>query len=447
MVGADVTVLSPPATLPRRLGAIAATGTLVGIMVGSGIFRIPSTVAAAVPSPAGFMAVWLVGGLLALSGALLFGELAAMFPDTGGRYVYLREGVHPVAAFAYAVGSILMLRPVSLSARSLLIAAYVGTLVPALAGREVVTAAGIIVLLSAMNYRSVLLGAGVATFTSAAKVLALLLLAGLVLSSAPAVPDVAVAQGAVTLKGFGLALVTVMWTYSGWGSTTYISGEVRNAERTMPRVLMLGVGFVVLLFLLINWTYLHVLPLSTIAASDTVATDAATAAMGPTAGRVVALLVVISVLGSLSGTMLASPRLPFAVGSDAPRLGMLAKVHQAYGTPHASVVLTASLALLFLFTLRNFEQLVEGYILGSWPFYVLVAMGYFRLRRRRPEAARPFRTPGHPVVPGFFLLASAAMVLNAVVADPIGAITGSWPMLVGIPVYYLVRVRAPGAIR
>lgn len=441
-----MTAFSLPNVLPRRLGAISAAGTLVGIMIGSGIFRVPSAVAELVPSPAAFMLVWLVGGLLAVSGALMFGEFAAMYPDTGGRYVYLREGVHPVAAFAYAIGNILMLRPVSLAARSLLIAAYLTTLIPSLAGRETLAAAVIILVLSAMNYRSALLGAGVATVTSVAKVLALVILAGLVVSAAPSLPTVTTEAGGVTIKGFGLALVTVMWTYSGWGSTTYITGEVRDAERTMPKVLTVGVGLVVLLFLLINWAYLQALPMAAIAASDTVATDAAAVVLGATAGKLMALLVVVSVLGSLTGSMLAAPRLPFAVGNDAPRLRALAKVHEVYGTPHASVLFTAMLGLLYLGA-GDFEQLVENYILGSWPFYVLVAVGYFRLRIKRPGLPRPFRSPGYPLVPGFFLVASAAMVINGFAADPIGAITGSWVMLLGIPVYYLVRARAPDAIR
>jgi APA family basic amino acid/polyamine antiporter len=168
--------------------------------------------------------------------------------------------------------------------------------------------------------------------------------------------------------------------------------------------------------------------------------------LGATAAKLMSVLVVVSVLGSLTGSMLAAPRLPFAMGNDAPRLRVLARVHQAYGTPHASVLFTAGLALLYLGA-GDFEQLVENYILGSWPFYVLVAVGYFRLRVTRPDLPRPFRTPGYPLVPGFFLLASGAMVINGFAADPIGAITGSWVMLVGIPVYYLVRARAPGAIR
>jgi len=427
--------------LPRRLGTVTAAGTLVGIMIGSGIFRVPSSVAAHLPSPSLFLAVWIVGGLLALAGALMFGELAAMFPDTGGRYVYLREGVHPAAAFSYAVGNLLFLRPVSLSARALLIAGYLASLVPALTGHDHIVAFMILAVLSAANYRSTLAGAWLTTLTSAAKVIAVggLAAIALLVPVAPALPT-PFAPATPTLQGFGLALVTVMWTYSGWGSTTYITGEVRDAERVMPRVLGLGVAFVVALFLVVNLGYLSALGLPAMASSTAVATDAATATLGAVGGQVLAVLVVVSVMGSLTGSMLTAPRLPFAMGADAPRLARLAAIHARYQTPHAAIVATLLLAIIYLWG-RSFEQLIESYILGSWPFYVLTAWGFFRLRRTRPELHRPFRVPGYPLVPGFFLIAAAAMVINGFAADPLTAVKGSWVMLVGIPVWFLTRAR------
>jgi APA family basic amino acid/polyamine antiporter len=440
-----MTAIAMTGVLPRRLGALAVGGTVVGIMVGSGIFRVPSTVAQHAPTPLAFMGVWVLGGALAVAGALMMAEFAAMFPNTGGRYVYLREGIHPVAAFAYAIGNILLLRPVSLAARAMLIAAYLATVVPVLVGHDRLVAAIIIVTLSALNYRSTLLGAGIATATSIAKVAALVGVAGLTLLVAPAAEAGPVAaSGPVTFKGIGLALVAVMWTYSGWGSTTYITGEVRDAEKTVPRMLLGGVGLVVALFLLINWAYLRAMPIAEIAASDTVAADAAGKVLGPMAAQVIAVLVVVSVLGSLTASMLAAPRLPFAIGTDAPRLRLLARVHSVYGTPHAAVIFTAVLALLFLGR-GSFERLVEDYILGSWPFYVLVAVGFFRLRWKRPDASRPFRAPAIAAL--FFLVASAAMVINGFAEDPIGALSGSWMMLIGIPVYFMVRSGAPQAIR
>jgi APA family basic amino acid/polyamine antiporter len=141
--------------------------------------------------------------------------------------------------------------------------------------------------------------------------------------------------------------------------------------------------------------------------------------------------------------MLTAPRLPFAMGADAPGLARLAAVHPQYQTPHAAILVTFLLAIVYLWG-RSFEQLVESYILGSWPFYVLTAWGFFRLRRRQPDLPRPFRVPGYPLVPGFFLVAAAAMVLNGFAADPFGAIKGSWVMAVGIPVWFLVRPRSAG---
>ncbi|MEO8480245.1 MAG: amino acid permease [Gemmatimonadota bacterium] len=430
------------AALPRALGAFAASGTLVGIMIGSGIFRVPSAVATLVPDTGWFLAVWVVGGLLALAGAFVFAEFAAMFPDTGGRYVYLREGISPVAAYAYAIGNVLLLRPTSLAARAMLIAAYIGALVPVADGHAHLTAAAILIGLGLLNVVSTRLTAASTAITAAGKAGLLGLLALLLLAAEPGshAATAITPTGPLSLQNFGLALVTVVWTYSGWGQTTYITGEVRDAERTMPRVLIGGVGFVIVLFLALNLGYLHALGLPGVAASSAVATDAASAALGARGAQLVSVLVIVSVLGSLAGSMFTSPRLPFALGQDSRRLRALARVHGAYQTPHVAVAVTVGLAVIYLWG-SSFEKLVSDYILGSWPFYVLCGIGFFRLRRLRPDAARPYRAPGYPWVPGFFLATATAMVINGFAADPIGAITGSWVMLIGIPVYWLVRDR------
>ncbi len=427
--------------LPRRLGPVAAMGTLVGIMVGSGIYRVPSSVAGLVPSPIGFLLVWVAGGLLAIAGAMVFGELASMFPSTGGRYVYLREGVGPLPAFIYAWSNTIVLRPASHGAVALVFASYVGTLVPALAGRHREIAAVLILLLSAANYRSVLLSAGLTTITSGLKVLALGGIAVLILILAPTAAPAAAAAAAPMVPswhGFGLALVTVMWTYSGWGSTTYITGEVRNAERTMPLVLAGGVAFVVLLFLLVNLAFLRALPLGDIAASKAIAADAAGSVLGETGRRFIAAVVLVSTFGSLNGVSLTSPRLPFAIGQDIPRLARLGAVHPVFATPHVAVVATTVLSVAALWT-HSFEQLANIFILGGWPFYILCTVGLFRLRLRRPGLARAFRVPGYPVVPALFLVAATAMLANAAAGDPGKALLGVGLYLLGVPVFYLLR--------
>jgi APA family basic amino acid/polyamine antiporter len=425
--------------LPRNLGAVSAIGTLIAIIIGSGIYRVPSAVAGYVPSPVWFMLVWVVGGGLALCGALMFGEYAGMFPDAGGRYVYLREGVGQVPAFAYAWTNSILLHPVGLGARALLLAAYLGTVVPSLADSQQVVAAGVLLLITIANYRSTLFGATLATVTSAAKLLGLAALAiAILVTAAPVETAAPVATLPLSARGFGLALVTVMWTYSGWGNTTYLTGEVKRGERTMPLVLAGGVIGVVLLFLMVNLAYLHALPMSDIAASDAVAAEAAGRMFGTTGTRIVGVLVVVSIFGSLCGTLLASPRMTYAMGRDMARLSRLASVHPKYGTPHVSVAVSTVLGIAFLWN-HTFEQLAESYILGSWPFYILCAVGFFLLRRRRPELPRPFRTPGYPVIPAFFLVSATAMVINAAADDPRRAVLGSLLILSSVPVYFVLR--------
>ena len=427
-------------TLPRRLGAVGATGTLVSIMIGSGIFRVASVVARDVPSPTGFMLVWITGGLLAVAGALSFGELAAMFPVTGGRYVYLREGVSPVVAFTYAWAHTFFLRPVAVGAGALVFASYLGSMVPRLAAHERASAAAIVLLLGAVNYRSVWFSAAIGTVTGAAKALALAGFAIVILVATPAAsPTAAPPASGISAHAFGLALVTVMWTYSGWGSTTYITGEVRRGERVMPLVLMGGVSGCVLLFVLVNLAYLHALPMAAIATSKAVAADAAGWAFGPAGRGLIAALVVVATLGSLNGTVLASPRMSFALGQDTPQLGWLANIHRRYQTPHVAITVTCLLGVVGVLS-HTFEQLADAYILGAWPFYILCVIGLFRLRRRRPDLARPFHTPGYPIVPAVFLLAAAAMLVNAAVAQPRDAIVGSGLILLGVPVFYFLTI-------
>ncbi len=428
--------------LPRRLGGVTAMGTLIGIMVGSGIYRVPASVAGQIPSPAGFLLVWVVGGLLAVAGALVFGELAAMFPRTGGRYVYLREGVGPLPAFIYAWSNTFLLRPASHGAVALVFASYVGTLIPALADRHRETAAALILLLSAANYRSTVLSARLTTVTSGFKVLALGGIALVILVAAPAAAPAAAVSMVPSWHGFGLALVTVMWTYSGWGSTTYITGEVRNAERTMPLVLAGGVAFVVLLFLVVNLAFLRALPLSAIAGSKAIAADAAGSVLGESGRRFIAAVVLVSTFGSLNGVSLTSPRLPFAIGQDIPRLARLGAIHPIFSTPHIAIAMTTILSIAALWS-HSFEQLADTYILGAWPFYILCTVGLFRLRRRRPDIARPFRVPGYPVVPALFLIAATVMVVNAAAGDPWKALLGVGLFLLGVPVFYLLRRGVP----
>ncbi len=424
--------------LPRQLGLIATGATLIGTIIGSGIFRAPSAVARHLPAGGPFLIAWVVGGLVAVTGAMAFAELAATLPYTGGRYIFLREGIAPPIAFAFAWLSSALLHPVSDGALALVFASYAGTVVPPLAGHDHLVATFTVLALAVLNYRSTRSSAQQLVVTSAAKMIALLVMGLILLSAAGAEPVAASAvPGTPSLHAFGLALITVMWTYSGWGSITYMVGEVRRPDRTMPLVLTGSLLCVLGLFVLVNAGYLHVLGTAAIGGTTTVASDAMEAVAGPGGRVLVGVVVMVAVLGALNASTLMLPRLMFAMGHDTPGLRWLARVHPRFRTPHLAVVVSAVLTVVYMHN-HDFEQLAATFIVGTWPFDVLCVVALFRLRRRR-DLAHPVRMPGFPGLPIVFMLAVTALVANAVWTQPVTALEGAGLFAAGIPLYYLLR--------
>ena len=427
--------------LERRLGVWTTAALLVGITIGSGIFRVPSVAAAEAGTLVSVMLLWVVGGAVALFGALTIAELAALFPQSGGIYVFLREAYGPLAAFLFGWTRLLVMQPSSLGAIAMIFATYLAALLglddSAIRG----LAAAVIVLLAAANIRSVSWAAAVQNASTAAKVIAL---GGLVLAiflfGNPAGGAFAPGGGLAPLSwaGFGIALISVMWTYDGWADATYIAGEVKNPGRTMPRALIAGVLAIVLIYLSINAAYLLVLPLDDMAASRLVAADAATRVFGGIGAALVSALVVLSTFGSLNGVVMTGPRILFALADDRLFFRPIAAVHPQWRTPYMAILLVALLGIGYV-SVRTFEQLAESFVLGVWPFYVLTVLGVFILRRRRPDLPRPYRTMGYPIVPALFLLASVAMLGNALVRQPGPTLFGFGIILSGVPAYYLWR--------
>jgi basic amino acid/polyamine antiporter, APA family len=234
--------------------------------------------------------------------------------------------------------------------------------------------------------------------------------------------------------GLGVALIAVLWAYDGWADATYVAGEVRNPERSLPRALVGGFSVVVGVYLLLNAAYLWVLPLEAMAASELVASDAATAVMGRSGAAVVSALVLLSTFGALNGTMMSGPRVFFALGQDGLFFRRIGAVHPKGRTPHVAILLATCLGVAYV-SVRSFEELANAFILGLWPFYMLAVLGVFRLRRTRPGLSRTYKTWGYPVVPILFLLASGAMLLNALLAQPVTTLYSFGIIASGLPVY------------
>jgi basic amino acid/polyamine antiporter, APA family len=423
--------------LPRQLGVWSAAAVVVGSMIGSGIFRVPSTAAADTGTAALMMLTWVVGGAVALCGALALAEVAALFPRAGGLYVYLHEAYGPLVAFLLG-WLILIISPASTAAVALAFGEYLGRLVSLTPLQVRVVAVAAILVLAAANYRSVRYGAAIQNLLTSTKVLAIAALtvaAFVVPATAPGAWDGPTTLPPGTWGSFGLGLVAVLFAYNGWQDATYIAGEIRDPGRSLPRALIGGAVSVTAIYLAANAAYLHVLPMATIAASPLVAADVAVRVVGQLGAAFVTALVCTSTFGTVNVAMMVYPRVFFAMAEDRLFFRAMAAVHPRYATPYAAIVLTAALGIAYV-TLRSFEQLIEIFILGSLPFWALAVGAVFVLRRRRPDLLRPYRTPGYPVLPILFVLAMLALVWNSLREHPRSAGLTLAAILAGVPVYY-----------
>ena len=436
-----------PDRLPRQLGVWSAAAVLVGSTIGSGIFRVmggPDGVADRVGTVGAIGLIWIVGALVALMGALTLAELSAMYPRSGGIYVFIREAYGPMPAFLFGWTSLLVIRPSALGAISLIFAEYAERIVGY--GSENVrwVAAGTLALLAAANLRSVRWGALVQNLSTVAKVAGIVGLAvvgfafGGGSGGALAGP---IGLAPLSWAGFGLALVSVMWAYDGWADLTFVAGEVKDPGRTMPRAIIGGVLAVVAIYLVVNAAFLYLLPIARMRQSGLVASDAAQAVFGAMGASVVAAVVMVSTFGATNGTMMTGPRIFYAMAEDGNFFRPFAAVHSRWKTPYEAILLAAGLGIGYVL-LRDFQQLADAFVLGIWPFYALAVGAVYILRRRRPEVERPYRTWGYPLVPAAFLLASVAMLLNSAVNTPAGFAIGFGVIVAGIPVFYLRRAFA-----
>lgn len=429
---------SAPRELPRKLGLVTGMAVVVGVIIGSGIFRVPSPIAGEAGSLTGIALVWILGGIVALFGALSIAELAAMYPAAGGPYVYLREAYGRPLAFLFG-WMWLLTTPISWAAQSLMFAEYLGYFVPIPVIVQHVVAAALIVLVVAANYRSVKLGAAIQNLATGAKVLAIVGLSVAIFAFAPggqANPLHAEPMGTANWSGIGIGLIAALWAYDGWENLTTLSGEVKNPQRNLPVALIGGVLVVIVAYILINAAYLRALPLPRLAASKSVAADAAAAVFGRAGASLAGALVMLSVFGTLNGSVLSSPRVFFAMAEDGLFFRTVGRVHPKFETPYVAIGFIAVLAVIYVL-LRDFMQLAEGYVLGVWPFLALCVVGLFTLRRRRPDFPRVYRALGYPVVPALFVLATFAVVANALFAQFWSTVVSILITLAGLPLYFL----------
>ena len=439
------------AQLERRLGFWAALGIVIGVTIGSGIFRTPASIAARVPDPALMLAVWLAGGLISLAGALSVAELAASLPHTGGWYVFLREGWGRLAGFLLGWSELVLIRASANGAIATVFGEYllrsIGYDPNAYPAATDYVAAAAIAVAAIINIRGVRLGALVAGASSVAKfsALALLVLASLALGGGAGATAANFTSAAATVNAgmFGLALISVLWAYDGFADVSFVAGEIRDAQRTLPRAIITGTIAIIIIYLAANIAYLYVVPLDRLSASPLIAADTMQALLGRAGVALVSVVVTISTFGAMIAIMLSAPRIFFAMADDRLFFRAMARVHPQYGTPHNAIAFSAALGIVFVLT-RTFEQLADTFVLSIWPFYGLAIAGLYRLRRMRPDLPRPYQVPGYPVVPAIFVTAVIYLVGNALISDPAWTGVTFAIVLAGVPVYFAVFARKGG---
>jgi basic amino acid/polyamine antiporter, APA family len=447
---ADSAPMSSPEAksgLPRRIGLWSAMAVVVGSTIGSGIFRSPAGIADRIPGPLPLLAIWILGGLFALCGALSLAELASEVPRTGGFYAFLREGWGKIPAFLFGWGQLTIVRAASLGAIAITFAEYFVRVIgldPSVAPYDQYAkyiAALAIAVTAMFNIIGVKWGATVINVTTIAKFGGLAFIVVLALAVGwpqtgghftPLVPE-----GSVQVGAFGLALVSVLWAYDGWADVTYVAGEVTDPRRNLPRAIIGGTIAVMVIYVLANVGYMAVLPIEEIRTSRLVAADVAEKIIGRPGVVFVSATVMISTFGTLSAVLLTSPRVLFAMADDGMLFAPIAKVHPKYQTPYIAIGLVATLGLIFVLLLR-FEKLADTFVIAMIPFYALGVAAIYRLRRR-PGYSPSFRTPGYPVVPALFIASVAYLLLNSLLDDS----SRNWSLgifavlLAGIPVFHM----------
>lgn len=434
------------ATLECTLGLRDLILLIIGTVIGSGMFIVPGAVLRQVQGGVALaMLVWLAGGILSLLGALTYGELAAMNPKAGGIYIYIRDSFSTLPAFLYGWTLFLVISSGSIATLAVAFSAYLGEIVPLTPALNKLIAVGMIAVVTAVNVLGTRESSNLENWTTAIKVAAVLIMSTVLLWLGRGFSETSVnlwpaGAGASLASGFGLAMIGVLWAYEGWQYVTFSAGETVNPQRNFPRALLIGSAALIGIYLLANVAYLAALGPIKAAQTDSIAATAVTAVVGPWASKLVALAILISIFSAANGIALTAPRVYYAMARDGLFFHRLAEVHPRFRTP-ALAVLAGSAWAAVLAATGTFEQLLTYVVFTGWLFYALGAATIFIYRRRRAEAASPYRVPGYPWTPLLFILAAAAIVINTMATQPFRAAVGLGVVLLGAPVYFIWRSR------
>jgi basic amino acid/polyamine antiporter, APA family len=433
----------PVRSSPGTLSHWDAVAIIVGIVVGVGIFRLPSLVAANVDSGGLFLALWVAGGLVSLAGALVYAELASAYPNTGGEYYFLTRAYGPSSGFLFAWARLTVMQTGAIALVAFVFGDFATQLVPLGPYSSSIYAATAVVVLTTLNVFGSWQGKWTQNLLSSLIVVGVLLAVGAGLAVAPPPPEAVTPEGGAVV---GAAMIFILLTYGGWNEAAYLSGEIRDPRRNMVRALLTGIGLITAIYLLVNYAYLRVLGLEGMRASQAVGADLLRATVGDAGAALLSIIVVVAALSTLNATIFTGARTNYALGRDFPLFGYLGRWKTRGETPANALLVQGAiaLALVVLGTAggrSGVEEMVDYTAPVFWFFFLLAGASLFVLRRRSPDAPRPFRVPLYPIVPLLFCGACLYMLYSSLAFTGRFAGVGVAVVLTGVPLLLLARRR------
>ena len=437
-------VRSHPDDLRRVIGLAGGTALIVGITIGSGIFRTPPTIATLVPNPLVIMGLWTAFGVISICGALAIAELSTLLPRAGGTYVYLREAYGDAAAFVFGWLYVLVTTPTAVASLATVFAEFLLNVLGISAGVGTVQAVAIaaIVVLTLANILGARVGAAVSEVTTLVKVaaLAVIILSAFLLGHGSL--SHFAGGGGVQRGGLARAVAAVIWSYDGWVAVSMIAGEVVAPERLMKRIIIAGMVVIVTLYVGANLAYLYIMPVNVMAQQkEAIARTVMTSVAGPSGGIAIMIAIMISIFGALNGNLLAKPRVAYAMARDGLIFSFLGRTDRRWSAPWAAVLIQSVVAVIMVLVLRDFDTLTTYFVVVEWAALIFAVGAVMVLRRKMANAPRPFRTPGYPIVPILFVLGTvvglSAIVWGQVQVGNFSPIYGLLIALAGFPVHQL----------
>ena len=430
--------------LRKELTLYGLTMVAIGSCIGSGIFLTPSQIAGHLPSPWLILLIWGIGGIVTLAGALTFAELGTIFPKAGGVYVYLKEAYGDLFGYLYGWAYLLVICSGAIAALSIAFAYYLGFIIPLGNTGIKVVAVSAIIFVTIINILRVKAGE---VFSNIFTGLKLIGIAGVIcigfFMGKPGLLRVQTGEAVSSdnlLVAFGLALIGVLWSYGGWQHASFVAGEAKNAQRTVPRAMIVGALVVGLVYLLTNLAYLFLLPVDKILASESLAAEAVSSVV-PFGGILIAVIIAVSVIGTAGIYTLSSPRIYYAMADDGIFFKKLAWVHPRFRTPVNAIITQSGWAIILLLFWGTFEDVITYVVFIDWIFFALTAFSVYLFRATRKDIARPYKTLGYPITPAVFIVISTFFVVNTLIEKPKHAWAGLIFMAIGVVFFVYFKRR------